>query len=448
MDLKDAGFFALAAAMSWGAPGAPADASAAPGELRRAADWGFSLAPLAGAEGAEVRRLRQGSAAQRAGLRDGDRVLRIGSTALVDARSLARSRRSVRGGDRVELEVRRDGATRRVAFELTPLPLESIPGCRVEYGWVQSPRGYRVRTIVTRPADATGRLPAILFVPWLSESPVETPLGTARGTNRLLQELTPATGWMLMRVEKPGVGDSEGPPCGENDLEEDLDASRAALRALAARADVDPERIVLLGASIGGGLVPLLAVEQPVAGIMIAGTFTRTWFEHMMEIERRRLELEGTPPTRVNDAMRGFADFYSLYLGQRLTPAEVIARRPDLGALWYDAPDGQYGRPASYYHQVAALNLEDAWSRLDVPVLILWGEHDWIMSRTEHEHLAMLLNARHPGRATLEMVPGASHDFEFFASAVDAFRDRDPRPIPDLAARIAHWLDANLRAAP
>jgi hypothetical protein len=36
-------------------------------------------------------------------------------------------------------------------------------------------RGYHVRTIATRPRDAPGRLPGILFVPWLSCDPVEGP---------------------------------------------------------------------------------------------------------------------------------------------------------------------------------------------------------------------------------------------------------------------------------
>ena len=42
------------------------------------------------------------------------------------------------------------------------------------YESVRSPLGYRVRTVVTRPhAAAAGRLPAILFIPWLSCDPVE-----------------------------------------------------------------------------------------------------------------------------------------------------------------------------------------------------------------------------------------------------------------------------------
>ena len=413
-----------------------------PGELRRRADWGFRIA--ADSAGALVRSVRSGSAADGAGLRQGDRILRIDDDALEGADAIAAARSRYRGGDRIRLQVRRGRETETIALTLTALPQERIPGCDVRYGSVATPRGDRVRTVLARPTGASGRVPVIVFVPWLSCDPVEGAV-PGDGWMQLLRGLAERSGWALYRVEKPGVGDSQGSDCARNDLEADLAAFRAALDDVRRLDGVDTERIVLFGGSIGGALAPILAREQRgVVGLIVSGGFSRTWLEHMFDIERRRLTLDGRPPAEVNRAMQGYADFYSLYLNQRLTPAQVVARRPDLSRLWYDAPDGQYGRPAAYYHQVQDLNVEEAWAQVEVPVLVLHGEYDWIMSRAEADHVAEIVNVRHPGLATLAMLPRTDHNLTVYATALDAYRDQGGRFDPQALERVLAWLKQRL----
>jgi predicted acyl esterase len=52
-------------------------------------------------------------------------------------------------------------------------PIESHPGLVTEAGTLVTKDGTRLRTVLTRPADARGRLPAILFVQWLSCDTIE-----------------------------------------------------------------------------------------------------------------------------------------------------------------------------------------------------------------------------------------------------------------------------------
>ena len=51
--------------------------------------------------------------------------------------------------------------------------------------------------------------------------------------------------------------------------------------------------------------------------------------------------------------------------------------------FWYDTPDGQYGRPAAFYQQLQALNLGEAWQKMNAPVLVIRGGADDIMSRAD-----------------------------------------------------------------
>ena len=65
-----------------------------------------------------------------------------------------------------------------------------------------------------------------------------------------------------MRLDKPGMGDSEG-DCRETDFDTELSGYRAAFAALKAHPRVDPARIGLLGISNGGGFAPLVAQGAP-----------------------------------------------------------------------------------------------------------------------------------------------------------------------------------------
>jgi pimeloyl-ACP methyl ester carboxylesterase len=324
-----------------------------------------------------------------------------------------------------------------------PLPQEQIEGRIVEYGSAVTARGHRVRTVTTRPADARERLPAIVFIPWLSCDSIESPRGPADGWARMLRTVASSVEAVFVRVDKPGVGDSEG-DCSKTALEDDLAAYRAAIQAALARPDVDPSRLTLFGGSIGGALAPLLAADFKVHALAVAGGFSRTWGEHILGHERRRLTLSGQPPAAINTAMRGFVDFYALYLDSRLTPAEVFARRPDLKPLWYDAPEHQYGRHARYFQEVQAQNVEAAWDAIRVPTLVVWGEYDWIMGRADQERIVEIVNARTAGRAQLIVVPGMNHHFDRFRSAADAFAEKEGRYAADGATAIVEWLRRNI----
>lgn len=429
----------LAAGLGHAQPSAPN----AYGGLLRQPYWGARLAPSNGGRpGVLVRSLDPSSPAAAAGLRAGDVLRQVNDCDLRDPKTLAVMMRSLRAGDSVLVHVERERQIGVVRFALPPMPLERIPGADVLYDAVTSPLGYRIRIIATRPAGVAGRLPTIVFIPWLSCDSAESPLGAGDGWSHLLHGLAQRSGFALVRIEKPGVGDSEGPPCSENDLRADLSAYRAALAALDRIDFVDTSRVILFGGSIGGSLAPILAAERHVRGVIVSGGFTGTWYEHMLEIERTRRELAGVPPGEINAAMRGVAELYLDYLYGGRTPGEVVRDKPRLAPLWDDEPDGQYGRPAAFFQQVAALNVEEAWEKVDAPVLILYGEYDWIMSRSDQERILEIVNARRPDRARLALLPRTDHNLDVYASRLDAFHGRGGRFDDALVGRVIEWLRA------
>lgn len=317
---------------------------------------------------------------------------------------------------------------------------ESYSGIAVEYGTISVPGGTRLRTIVTKPSGAEGRLPALFLVGWLSCDSVEAPPAARGSIPALLRGLAARSGTLFFRVDKPGVGDSEG-VCANTDFDTELAGYRAAFRQFLSRPDVDTARIFLFGWSNGGGVAPLVPEGEPVAGYVVSGGWVRTWYEHMLETERRQMTLSGKSPGDVNDALKKEEELYDLYLNRGMTPGAVLKSRPDLAPVWSDDPDRQYGRPARFYQQLQKLNLEDAWSSVDAPVLSIHGEYDSIMGREDNERIPAIVNARHPGYGTFVERPRMDHVFGLHASAEEGMTRMGEGTLDEGAlAVILDWL--------
>ena len=138
--------------------------------------------------------------------------------------------------------------------------------------------------------------------------------------------------------------------------------------------------------------------------------------------------------------MRGYADFYSRYLNGGQTPAQVLAQRPDLKPLWYDEPDHQYGRTARYYQQVQLLDVAGAWSEVKVPVLVVYGEYDWVMSREDQDLIVATVNRNKPNLARLSIVPKMDHNLSLFDSPQRAYAEQGARPVTSVAPEVIRFV--------
>src|SRR5438034_9291048 len=84
----------------------------------------------------------------------------------------------------------------------TNTPRETYPNVDVIYDFVTAPDGKRLRTIITKPHDATGKLPAIFVAGWLSCDSVEAPEGTKDTAGLAFRELAQLRDFWLFRVGK------------------------------------------------------------------------------------------------------------------------------------------------------------------------------------------------------------------------------------------------------
>jgi pimeloyl-ACP methyl ester carboxylesterase len=327
----------------------------------------------------------------------------------------------------------------------TKTPRESYPNVDVIYDSVTAPRGERLRAIITKPHEAKGKLPVIFVAEWLSCDSVEAPAGTKDATGIVFQGLAQLPGFSLFRVDKQGVGDSEG-ACGETDFESELAGYRAAFAALKRYEFIDADQVYILGISNGGGFAPLVpdsnAEHAQVRGYISVGGWAKTWFEHMLEIERRRFALMGKTPGEVTDRMKRASTLYYDWLIKGRRVSDILKERPELAELWPEGKDHMhlYGRPLKFYEQLQELNLSAAWSRVKVPSLILHGQYDWIMSREDPELMAQWVNVNRPGTARFVEVSEMGHTGQHYLSMADGFADKAAPFDPKVIKLLSDWF--------
>jgi hypothetical protein len=370
--------------------------------------------------GARVASVVPGSMADAAGVAAGDRIARVAGCPVRSLSELAVALRHAGVGRETEIATERGGKHTARMVPVQPYPVEAVPGQQVSYEELAVPRA-RLRSIVTHPSDRTPR-PGVLVLQGIACESVDFGADPGAPLCRLVHGWAEA-GLVTMRVDRRGVGDSEGGPCREVDFETELADHRAGLDALLGDARVDPDCVFLFGHSVGGMVATLLAAEHAVRGVVVYGTSPAKWLDCVAESTRRQLALRGVSAGVIEE--------------------RVAATR---ARLRVDPPNG---RSAEYHRQLDAVDLVAAWRRVRAPVLVLRGEHDWVVGRDEQERIATLAGAG-PDAVDVLDLPGLDHLLSRHASIEASIRDYGHgRADSTIVATTVAWLrERSVRSAP
>jgi hypothetical protein len=453
----------------------PAQAAAQDSGLRRRAMFGAQFGAvtvdiqqrqkLNDGNGLVIQRVLPGTSAADAGFEVGDVILAVGGVSIPDFAAFLERMAGTRAGDVVTFEVVRDGRREERPVTLREMPREKGDGYDVLYASVTS-HGARLRTIITRPPDG-GRHPAVLLLQGGHTCfPIDNAVGEPSGFMRIAQDLA-RHGYVTLRVERPGCGDSEGGPLRDVDFDVELDGYIEALRALKRLDSVDADQVYLFGHSMGGIMAPLIAVQSPVRGIVVYGTTAETWFESVFSQRRRLAALDGTKPAEVDGEILAQLRFFYPLIVERKTPLQILEAVPELPRRIWDAwvTDDRYvyGRHYSFYHQIADRNLTDAWSRVastrlpagaDTPaaavhprVLSIWGAADWVGTQAASAWITEVVNRVQPGHGSFVALDSIDHGFFRAATFEESYRYFQPGEAgsfgqfnPDILVVLRSWL--------
>lgn len=169
--------------------------------------------------------------------------------------------------------------------------------------------------------------------------------------------------------------------------------------------------LVVFGHSVGGIVATQLA-SPALAGIVVYGTPVMRWLDCLIDSVERQLVLRGASREEIDAQQAAIRN---------------LARTGELN-----------GRSAAYHEQLHALDLEAAWRAVDAPVLVLRGEHDWVVRADDGARIAALVR----GGAEIVDLPGLDHLFGWHADREASLRDYGcGRADPSLAAAVIAWLD-------
>jgi len=273
------------------------------------------------------------------------------------------------------------------------------------------------------------RVPAVVF---LHGSGPE-----GRWASRFLASQLATHGIAALIWDKRGVGQSGGDwrQATPDDLAGDAAAAVARLRG---EPRIDSTRIGIHGHSQGGTLAPMVAVRSPGIAFIIASAGAGL---PMDSVEIFSVLNSILPEAKT---AQDSADARA-YTGELVAVAYQGRPRARLDSLvaafqgrpWYfapPAPDNSYWTFSRQYAQYRPL---DWWSRVRVPVLLIYGAADQrVPARASAERISATLKRNAPEvDVTVRILPGADHTFR-----LEPGPGGWPRTAPDYIPTLLHWI--------
>ncbi|MEZ5162252.1 MAG: PDZ domain-containing protein [Fimbriimonadaceae bacterium] len=313
----------------------------------------------------KVSRVIAGSSAEGA-LKVGDEITMIGTQKVENAPSLVQILNGCLSGKDYDFTVKRDGKEERITVHLKERAREISDKYDVIYDHVVS-NGDKIRTIVTKPKKE-GKFPVFMMMQGLGEFSMDYDLSRGGAYSQFVSHFANKD-FVTIRVEKPGMGDSEGGPYVETDFWTEGDVYRQALKAVKQYPFVDPDQVFIYGHSMGGLYGPVIVGEQPIAGFIAASTVYKTWNEYWLENVRRQNVLAGMSRVAVDQDEKDIALMTAWILTEKRDPQELIKLFPRLETKVNQmVVDGKFlGRTLDFWTQLAGMNYAENWSKVTSP---------------------------------------------------------------------------------
>lgn len=376
-----------------------------------------------------ITRILPQTAAEKAGLQVGDEILTLEGIKPANQMDLAKIVRSRNPREEISIVVRR----KQQIFTLKPVLEETPQENSTAYFKVlydEFPTQDAVlRTIITSPMK-TGKHPAVLFVQGVACFPIDTPFDTTYGHVQIARQLS-RHNIVTMRVEKSGVGDSQGIDCEKMDWQTEIKHFSDALKILQSYPFVDKDNIFVVGHSLGGVIAPIVAKREKAKGVVVFGTIGQNWVNYLIDSRRHIALQKGEDWEDVEEWTKTVTDCSVRFFIQKQNMDSVIRQNPDckdfLRRFAFRAP--------AYWHQLTEANIAQIWKEYDGFVLSLWGEQDRAALEKEHQLIAEIVNKHHPRKATFLKISRTDHRM-----ALQNGEQREKDFNPQVAETIYEWI--------
>lgn len=164
---------------------------------------------------------------------------------------------------------------------------------------------------------------------------------------------------------------------------ETIDDAVAAVKVIKSQNKIDPNRIFVLGHSLGGMLIPRIAkTETGIAGFICLAGSARPLEDHVLEQTKYILSLDGE---LTEDEKKKL---------QELEQQVAQVKSPDLAAST-PAKDLPLGAPAAYWLDLRGYDLAKEAKTVKTPILVLHGQRDYQVTTEDFARWEDALAGRH-----------------------------------------------------
>jgi uncharacterized protein len=280
------------------------------------------------------------------------------------------------------------------------------------------------------------------------------------GPLRWLADDLTRDGFAVLRWDERGVGASTGDHASATsaDLADDLEA---AVRYLAARPDVDPQRVGILGHSEGGALVAMVGARAPEVAFVIAMAPPALPYTEVVVSQVARISADsGMTPEQVAEAAAQQTRVVELALAEdweglesflvevttaqvAALPEETRAQIPDVDAyVAQQAAAGVATFQVPWMRFFLTYDPADDWSRVTAPVLGIFAALDAQVDLDENlPAFEAALAAAGNDDVTVVVLPEANHLFQRAETgALDEYLRLEMAFLPELPQAITAWL--------
>ncbi len=424
-------------------------------ELPRRGALGLQMAPLSVEEaktnglkaGVKVTGVLPGLTAEALKLAPNDLLVSFNKKPMTTSADVVAVLRTLRAGEPVTFVVKRGGQPITLTTKLIEKPKQRADEFEVVYTHVVS-KGNRIRVIATHP-KGDGPFPTLFMIGGIGSYSMDGEYKAVPYGN-ILEPISKA-GYAIIRTEKPGQGDSDGPLYTDLLFNDELDAYVQSLRKVKTMPFVDKNRIAVFGHSMGGAFGPLLGAAEPVRGIASCATMYKSWIEYNLENSRRQSSLAGASGPEVDKQQIDLSKILHYTYNDQLSPAQIIKRYPKMKAAVMDTyPDGKTysGVGIKFFQQLSTYNLPEAWVKANCHVLSMWGENDFIATGWDQEEIANCVNASKPGFGEFKLLKNADHGFFQTSSFKDSMTKwGKPGNVhnPEVTSVLLGWLGRILK---
>ena len=365
-----------------------------------------------------VKSIKSGATASNMGIQSGDVIVSVNNIDSLYLYDFAELVKKLKENEPISITYVRNRRKARVVGNVTTRSREQSAYADVIYDEVAYGRGF-LRSIMHKPTGS-GRFPAVFYIQNYDCSSIDFSSDSASTTRQLIDGWVKA-GFAVFRIEKPGVGDSEGTKgCASLSYLEELKAFENGFRTLKKNKFIDSTKVFLFGHSLGGITAPLLAAKANIKprGIMTYGTVVKPWFEYMIDVFREQPLLFKESQQSVDANTRMMTPLLAEWLIAGKTGGELV-QNPDFEAILTSNENPlQYqkgmffGRTATFFYELNQQSIATAWAQAAVPTLAIHGEIDAVaISPRAAQTIAAIVNEVKPGKGTFKVLKGTDNYF-------------------------------------